>query len=104
MYANVRSLVKPGKLDELRCIVTSLQKIHVIILVETWIKSEDEAKRMRLPNFTHYYNYRTHSRGGGVSIYVHNNLNHSLIESKCEEDNHYLWIHLERLSLDIGAI
>lgn len=73
-------------------------------MTETWIKNEDEALRLNLPNYTHNYNYRTTSRGGGVSIYVHNSLKHELINEQCEDGNHFLWIHLEKLSLDIGAI
>lgn len=73
-------------------------------MVETWIKSEAEAQSLRLHNYTHYYNYRSYSRGGGVSIYVHNDLKHNLVDSKCKNDNHYLWIHIARFSIDIGAI
>ncbi|CAH2089374.1 unnamed protein product [Euphydryas editha] len=95
--------VKSGKLDELVCIVSALHNVHVIVLSETWIKSEDEAQRLKLINYTHYYNYRSYSRGGGVSIYVHNSLEHNYIEGKSEEDNHYLWVHIEKFSIDIGA-
>ncbi|XP_039764078.1 uncharacterized protein LOC120636599 [Pararge aegeria] len=42
--------------------------------------------------------------GGGVSIFAHNNLKHNFTEELSQDDNHYLWIHLEKLSLDIGAI
>lgn len=104
-YANARSIVKPGKIDELRCIITSLQTIiHIIVLSETWIKGEDEARRLDIPCYTHYYNYRKNKRGGGVSIYVHNNLKHNLVEEHCIDDIHYLWIHIKQLSLNVGAI
>ncbi|KAI5631636.1 endonuclease-reverse transcriptase domain-containing protein [Phthorimaea operculella] len=104
-YANTRSIVKHGKLDELKCILKSFSSyIHVIILCETWIKSDSEAESLALPYYTHYYNYRTDGKGGGVSIYVHNNLEHNFIEELTEDDNHYLWVHLKRFSLDIGAI
>lgn len=79
-------------------------QIHVVILTETWIKNDLEALRLKLPNFTHYFNYRKHMRGGGVSVYVRNELKHEFLEEECEEGNHFLWIHLSKFSLDIGAI
>uniref|UniRef100_A0A2A4JSM7 RH2 domain-containing protein n=1 Tax=Heliothis virescens TaxID=7102 RepID=A0A2A4JSM7_HELVI len=98
-------IVRPGKLDELKCIVQSFRStIHIIILTETWIKSVDEAKRLQIPGYTHYCNYRNGSRGGGVSIFAHDNLKHHLIEEMSINDNHYIWIHLEKYSLDIAGI
>lgn len=105
LYVNIRSLVKAGKLDELRCIIESFGvRIHVIIITETWIKSDDEAQRLKLPNYTHYYNYRKNARGGGVSLFIHNSLKHELLEEQCEDGNHFLWVHIDTFSLDIGAI
>lgn len=97
-------MVKPGKIDELNCILATIKNINVVVLVETWIKNETEAKSLRLPNYKHYYNFRTQSRGGGVSIFVHKNIKHEFISDKCEDDNHFIWVHLEKFSLDIGAI
>lgn len=106
LYANIRSIVAPGKLDELSCIIKSFDStiIHLIILSETWINSEDVAKRTQLNDYTHYYNYRKHSKGGGVSIFVHNSVKHYLIEEHSFDDNHFLWVHIDKFCLDIGAI
>lgn len=54
--------------------------------------------------FTHYFNFRTDMRGGGVSIFVNNKLKHSQIEGICENNNHYLWVHIESHTLDICAV
>lgn len=51
-----------------------------------------------------YYNYRSKGRREGVSIYVYTSLPHNLIDNICENDNHFLWIHLKKFSLDVGAI
>lgn len=105
LYANVRSLATPGRIDELRCVIESFDtKISVVILTETWIKDDLVAARLDLPNYSHYSNYRTHSRGGGVSIYVHNDLKHEFVVELYQDGNHFLWIHLDRLSLEIGAV
>ncbi|CAH2107460.1 unnamed protein product [Euphydryas editha] len=95
----------PGKFDELLCIVKSFENpLHLIILTETWLKSDDEAKRFRISGYTHYYNNRTNARGGGISIFVNNNLKHNLVEGECLNDNHFLWIYLRNFSLNVGAI
>lgn len=104
-YANIRSLVKHGKLEEIRCIIDAFKcPIHIILLTETWIKNDEEAQRLKLPSYTHYYNYRTDSRGGGVSLYIHNDLKHHLIDEEYSDGNHFLWVHVSTLSLDIGVV
>ena len=104
-YLNARSIRKKGKLDELKCILRSIPTtVHAILITETWISSEIQALQLRIDNYSHYYNYRTDSRGGGVSAYIHNDLKHSLIESTYSGGNNYLWVKLERYSLDIGVI
>ena len=59
---------------------------------------------LQLPNYTHYYNYRTDAKGGGVSAYIHNSLKHNLSESEHLDGNNYLWIRLENYSIEIGIV
>ncbi|CAH2207953.1 jg27941, partial [Pararge aegeria aegeria] len=94
-----------GKFDELKCILHSFHtQIQFIVITETWIKSKDEAKRLLLPGYTHYYNYRENTKGGGVSIFAHDNLKHNITEELCIAGMHYLWIHVSDYCLDIGVI
>ncbi|KOB77051.1 putative tick transposon [Operophtera brumata] len=80
-YTNIRSIITPGKLDELKCIIKSIGvHLHLILITESWIKTEEEANRIQIPNYTHYYNHRTDRRGGGVTIFAHKDLKHSLSE------------------------
>ncbi|CAH2086135.1 unnamed protein product [Euphydryas editha] len=96
---------KEGKLDELKCILRTVSNtIHVILLTETWISNENQALDLRIPNYTHYYNYRSDSRGGGVSAYIHNNLKSNLSESIYSGGNNYLWVQLEKYALEIGVV
>ncbi|OWR54471.1 hypothetical protein KGM_205258 [Danaus plexippus plexippus] len=44
-------------------------------LLQTWIRTEDQAVCLQIPNYTHYYNYRADAGGGGASAYIHNNIN-----------------------------
>lgn len=104
-YLNARSIRKKGKFDELKCILQSIpHTTHVISITETWISSEKQALELRLPNYTHYYNYRSDSGGGGVSIYVHNNLKHSLSESTYLGGNNYLWVQLQSYAIEVGIV
>lgn len=89
----------------MKCVLQSLPNtIHVILLTETWIRTETQALELQISNYSHYYNYRTDIRGGGVSAYVHNDLKHSLTESTYKGGNNYLWIRLERYALEVGVI
>ncbi|KOB72696.1 putative tick transposon [Operophtera brumata] len=104
-YLNARSIRKLGKFDELKYIIQSISTtIHVILLTETWIANESQAQEFQLPNYTHYYNFRTDKRGGGVSAFVHNNLKHNISESIYLDGNNYLWISLEKYALEVGLI
>lgn len=78
--------------------------MHIILLTETWIHNENQTLQLQIVNYTHYYNYRTDSRGGGVSAYTHNDLKHNLSESIYQDGNNYLWVQIDKLALDIGVV
>lgn len=104
-YANLRSIRKACKFDEIKCIIKTIPKTtHLLIFTETWITSEDDAKLYELTNYKHIYNFRKNKKGGGVSIYVHNSIKSEVTEEISQHGNHYLWIHIDKLSLNIGAI
>ncbi|KOB75078.1 putative tick transposon [Operophtera brumata] len=104
-YENARSIRKPGKFDELQCVLKAISStVHVIIITETWLRSEQDAKLHCLPNYTHIYNYRNDSRGGGVSIYIHNSIKFETSEEVYKDGNHYVWVYLPKYALHIGAI
>lgn len=105
LYINARSILRPGKFDELKCILSTFKHtIHIILLTETWLKSDNDAKLIKIPNYSHYYNYRTDKTGGGVSIFVHNNLKHTVTEQQYVFGNNFLWIYIETYSLHIGLV
>lgn len=74
------------------------------MLTETWIKSQADVISSEIENYHHYYNFRNDRIGGGVSIYVHNSLNHNLIEDHYVGGNNYLWIHLQKYCIDVGVV
>lgn len=77
---------------------------HIIILTENWITSEEDAKSYELSGYRHIFNYRLNSRGGGVSIYLNNTIKYEITVDLIENRNHYLWIEINKLSLNIGVI
>lgn len=73
---NCEDFPRRGKLNEFKCILRAIvNTVHAILLTETWIRTEDQAVCLQIPNYTHYYNYRADAAGGGVSAYIHNNIN-----------------------------
>lgn len=75
LYINIRSL--RNKLDDLNHILlTSNKKIHIIVLTETWIYSNEKCY-FNIPSYTSVHDCRD-SRGGGTCIYVINGLNYVL--------------------------
>lgn len=98
-------MVKPGKLDELKCVLKCFTyHIHIILLTETWIRPTSDKYLLEIPNYTHIYNIRNNSVGGGVSIYIHKDLKFNILEEKYISGNNFLWIDLIKLPLTIGVI
>ncbi len=73
-HINVRSLVAPGRLEELKFFV-STNDIDVLCLTETWLKPKHANSILELPGFQPPDRCdRPVKRGGGVAIYVRNGL------------------------------
>ncbi|CAH2087021.1 unnamed protein product [Euphydryas editha] len=79
-------------------------RLQMVIITETWIKSEEEGNRFQIAGYTHYFNFRSDARGGGVSIFVNDTLKHSQIEATCQNHNHFLWVKIENYTLDVCAL
>lgn len=69
-HANVRSVLAPGRLYELKLLV-SMHNIDVLCLSETWLKPKDLNSAISLPGFQPPLRLdRSQRRGGGVAIYI----------------------------------
>ena len=67
---NIRSF--NSNIDEFLLFLNEIKSnISVIILTETWFSKDNF---YNIPNFEGYHAYRSTKSGGGVSIFVHNNL------------------------------
>ena len=69
---NVTSLPKHFDLF-LEFIQPIIHRLHFIVLIETWFNSNN-IDLYNFPGFKSTHNFRTKKRGGGVSIYVKNNI------------------------------
>lgn len=58
--------MRPGKLDDLKYVIENiLNTVHLILLTETWLNTE-EAISIQLDSYAHYYNCRIGCKGRGV--------------------------------------
>ena len=81
-HNNTQSILKPGKLDEYSMLFSSLNcSFDIMVFTETWI-TEDRAKLCHFDDYTPVHlirpicnNINFKDKGGGISIFVRNNLN-----------------------------
>ena len=73
MQLNVRGLC--SKIDQIKSllnVVTSNRKPDILMLCETW--QSKNSRILKLPRYEYVYKARTHKLGGGVGIFISNNL------------------------------
>ena len=87
MFFNARSLSNNFKLHEL-IEISNEKNLHIIGIVETWLHSNIDNGEINIPGFTIYRKDRDGQRGGGIILYIKNNLISRLydvnIEILCE--------------------
>ena len=73
-HVNARSLAAPGRLDELKFLVSSTN-IDILCLTETWLKPKHMNSTLEIAGYQPPIRRdRLVRRGGGVAIYVRNSL------------------------------
>lgn len=91
-HLNIRSL--RGKLDELNVLISHCRNIDIIVLNETWLNEEILDSKVEIRGYSLYRNDRVNRSGGGVAIYVRDNiitLRRTDLESIAMEN---LWIEV----------
>ena len=92
IHQNIRSL--SGKVDELRVVINdSKSGIHIIAITETWLDKKIEDAEVDIPGYKIYRKDRD-ADGGGVAVYVRNDL--SVIRREDLEDPNLegLWLEI----------
>ena len=79
MCVNMRSIANPLNFSKLEALIFSLPaKPTVIAINETWIKSNQTGHYNNLEGYTFISNSRIKNKGGGVGLYIKNNINFNL--------------------------
>lgn len=87
MYLNARSIKKEGRVDHIQALLNSLNKvISVVAVAETWLKPQEEYT-VNIPGYNSVFCSRSNKRGGGVAIFVNNNLNFRVVYKDDETVN-----------------
>ena len=80
IHQNIRS-ARNNNIDEIFATLDSMKtNFQILMLSETWL-DDIGISCINLPNFTAYHSIRPARNGGGVSMFVHNKFNASLIPS-----------------------
>lgn len=97
LHTNIRSL--RNKFEDLKVMLAQTGLLPSIVVVsETWLK-DYESSMFNLPGYLAYFACRNTGVGGGVAIYIRNNLQHNVIRM-CNNGYYSLWIELS----DIGNL
>ena len=103
LISNVRSIT--NKIDELSAVVSTNQ-IDMMCITETWLCSIIPDNALSFANFTVIRNDRTSSSGGGVCIFINNNIYCQRLENFENPSVESLWLLVrpKRLPRSISVI
>ena len=91
VYANMRSLLScPIKLDELK-IMAQHSNPAIISIGETWLNDNDDSLELLIDNYSLVRKDRG-SRGGGVLVYIRNDLNFQRLVNLENDGTESIWI------------
>lgn len=93
-HLNTRSMCAGHKMDELRNIVIN-SGLHAVALSETWLKTFHTNMSMCIPGFKLLRNDRFRKRGGGVALYVREDLSTRVIARSKKESKHVEFLFVE---------
>ena len=81
MSVDMRSLVNTANLTKLEALIFSLpRKLDIIAITETWVTPLNSGPYNKLDNYILVQNPRKNLEGGGVALYIKNNLQFTVID------------------------
>ena len=102
MHLNVRSLYH--KVQEIEVILNMLNFPPILTLSETWLKSD--SLLTDIVNYSLVTSHRNVRKGGGVAIYLNDNVSYRMIDRSCNRNlnlTHNIdYILIELLQYDIA--
>ena len=85
MHLNARSLL--GNFDNFKHLLINLRRsVSVIGVSETWL-NELTCDQVNIPEYNFVSNHRSSKIGGGVGLYLHNNLKYKMLP-ECNFSDH----------------
>jgi len=96
MHINARSLV--NKLDDFVNFIGGLSLVfNIVAVTETWATDSTE-QHLRIPNYKYCEKHRSSSRGGGVAIYIQEDINYVVrqdLDMYCCDEFEFICIQIE---------
>lgn len=78
IYLNARSMVSPGRFEDIKTLIDSIGNIDLVFISESWLSNHSQAQYYQINNYTQYHAVREQS-GGGAALYVRNDLASNII-------------------------
>jgi hypothetical protein len=103
LYFNAQSL-RNSFVDLKNFIETEKKVYHVLIIVETWLTKDDTAY-FNMTGYNAIHSIRDNKKGGGASIYIHENLGNSkVLYENNSHDANFVIASASKLNLKCGAV
>jgi hypothetical protein len=95
-----------GKVDELAaCAFMSVNKVHIAAITESWLTDEIRDDQISIGGYVIHRKDRTHRRGGGVCVYVSQQISIRYLELEdLNLEYMWLWTRPPRLPIPLSAI
>ena len=102
-FANARSL--QNKIDELSCELKS-NKVDIAIISETWLNEPIPDQLLNIDGYQILRNDKTNKRGGGVCIYVKQNMKFKRWDMLENSEKETIWVTVrpKKLPRDISNL
>ena len=104
MYFNARSI--KNKFDEVQAYIKS-ENLDMLGITETWINGHEFEAEFNIPGYKLFHQDREHKKGGGVLLYVKNEI-HACEQRKDKQDKYdSLWVELTEANgqkMNVGVI
>ena len=100
-YTNASSLV--NKRNIFNALLIHLELPHIVLVTETWYNTNSITT---LENYQCFLKNRTTSKGGGVAIYIRNDILSHIVTDMIDIDIEHIWCHVKSKhdSILIGCI
>lgn len=101
LLLNIRSI--RNKLNELEIFIDSIKKKpNIIIITESWLR-DNETQFFNLKNYQSVTNCRTNQRGGGIIVFIKDEIGFNVPRNDQVANSHFIVIHLIKFKIKISA-